>query len=88
MAFSILSVLVAAVVALPGGPPVGMDYLAYDPTTNRVWVPAGNTGNVDVLDVATGKLTAITGSRRRHHVDPIARAWARARRPSATASCG
>jgi DNA-binding beta-propeller fold protein YncE len=61
MAFSILSVLVAAVVALPGGPPVGMDYLAYDPTTNRVWVPAGNTGNVDVLDVATGKLTAIPG---------------------------
>jgi DNA-binding beta-propeller fold protein YncE len=53
--------LVAAAVTLPGGPPVGMDYLAYDPATNRVWIPAGNTGNVDVLDVATGKLTAIGG---------------------------
>jgi DNA-binding beta-propeller fold protein YncE len=38
-----------------------MDYLAYDPATNQVWIPAGNTGNVDVLDVATGKLTSIGG---------------------------
>ena len=53
--------LVAAALALPGGPPVGMDYLAYDPATNQVWIPAGNTGNVDVLDVATGKLTSIGG---------------------------
>ncbi|MEP6652316.1 MAG: hypothetical protein ABJA82_03100 [Myxococcales bacterium] len=50
-----------AVVALPGGPPVGMDYLAYDAATGRIWVPAGNTGNVDVLDVATGKVTALGG---------------------------
>ena len=48
-------------IPLPGGPPVGMDYLAYDAATGRVWVPAGNTGNVDVLDVATGKLTTIAG---------------------------
>ena len=48
-------------IALPGGPPVGMDYLAYDAATGRVWVPAGNTGNVDVVDVATGKLTTIGG---------------------------
>lgn len=54
-------VLLAAAVTLPGGPPVGMDYLAYDPATNRVWIPAGNTGNVAVLDVATGKVTAIGG---------------------------
>ena len=53
--------LLAAAIALPGGPPVGMDYLAYDPGTNRVWVPAGNTASVDVLDVATGKVTAIGG---------------------------
>ena len=46
-------------IALPGGPPAGMDYLAYDAATGRVWVPAGNTGNVDVLDVATGKLTTL-----------------------------
>jgi DNA-binding beta-propeller fold protein YncE len=48
-------------IALPGGPPVGMDYLAYDAATGRIWVPAGNTGNVDVLDVATGKLTTLGG---------------------------
>jgi DNA-binding beta-propeller fold protein YncE len=48
-------------IALPGGPPVGMDYLAYDAATGRVWVPAGNTGNVDVVDAATGKLTTLGG---------------------------
>jgi DNA-binding beta-propeller fold protein YncE len=48
-------------IALPGGPPAGMDYLAYDAATGRVWVPAGNTGNVDVIDVATGKLTTLGG---------------------------
>lgn len=29
-------------IALPGGPPVFMDYLAYDAERDRVWVPAGN----------------------------------------------
>lgn len=29
---------------------VTLDYLALDPSTGRVWVPAGNTGNVDVID--------------------------------------
>ena len=48
-------------IALPGGPPAAMDYLAYDAKTDRLWVPAGNTGKVDVLDVKTGKLTAIEG---------------------------
>ena len=48
-------------IVLPGGPPVGMDYMAYDPATHRIWVPAGNTGNVDVIDVATGRVTAIPG---------------------------
>jgi DNA-binding beta-propeller fold protein YncE len=50
-------------VALPGGGPdgVAMDYLVYDPRTNAVWVPAGNTGVVDVIDVATGKLSTISG---------------------------
>jgi DNA-binding beta-propeller fold protein YncE len=37
-----------------------MDYLLYDPRTNAVWVPAG-TGEVDVVDVATGKLSRIAG---------------------------
>ena len=29
---------------------ITMDFLAYDPATGYVWVPAGNTGNVDVID--------------------------------------
>ena len=57
----LLAALFATAIALPGGPPVGMDYLTYDPATNRVWVPAGNTGNVDVIDVATGKIESIGG---------------------------
>ena len=47
----------AMALTLPGGPPVGMDYLAYDPGSGLVWVPAGNTGRVDVVDTMTGKLT-------------------------------
>lgn len=49
--------------ALPGGGPdgVAMDYLLYDPRTNSVWVPAGNTGAVDVVDAATGKIARIDG---------------------------
>jgi DNA-binding beta-propeller fold protein YncE len=38
-----------------------MDYLAYDAAHHRVWVPAGNTGKVDVLDVTTGEVTPIGG---------------------------
>src|SRR5947209_13707 len=56
-----LFAVVGTSIALPGGPPVGMDYLAYDGVTGRLWVPAGNTGNVDVVDVATGKVTALGG---------------------------
>ena len=48
-------------IALPGGPPVSMDYLAYDAKNDRVWAPAGNTGKVFVLDVKSGKLAAIEG---------------------------
>jgi DNA-binding beta-propeller fold protein YncE len=49
--------VLAESIALPDGPPVGMDYLAYDAKESRVWVPAGNTGNVDVVGVANGKVT-------------------------------
>jgi DNA-binding beta-propeller fold protein YncE len=45
--------------ASPG--PVSMDYLAYDPAQHRVWVPAGNTGKVDVVDVTSGRVEAIGG---------------------------
>jgi DNA-binding beta-propeller fold protein YncE len=55
------TVLSTSPIALPGGPPVAMDYLVYDAANRRVWVPAGNTGNVDVIDVPSGKLTPIAG---------------------------
>src|SRR5437773_9424101 len=55
------AVLAATSIALPGGPPVGMDYLVYDAANHRVWVPAGNTGKVDVVETATGKVTSIGG---------------------------
>jgi DNA-binding beta-propeller fold protein YncE len=48
---------------LPGASAAGisMDYIGYDPATNAVWVPAGNTGAVDVIDVATQKVTQLSG---------------------------
>jgi DNA-binding beta-propeller fold protein YncE len=58
---ALLTAPLAPSIALPGGPPVGMDYLAYDRGTARVWVPAGNTGNVDVVDTATGQVTPVGG---------------------------
>jgi len=50
-------------IALPGGTAdgVAMDYLLFDPRTHAVWVPAGNTGSVDVIDTATAKVTRIEG---------------------------
>ncbi len=40
---------------------VMLDYIAYDPAARRVWVPAGNTGRVDVIDTATDRMTAVEG---------------------------
>lgn len=40
---------------------VSMDYITYDPSTNSVWVPGGNTGAVDVVDAASGKVRQISG---------------------------
>jgi hypothetical protein len=50
-------------IALPGAPLGGvfMDYLAYDRAHHRVWVPAGNTGKVDVVEVPSGDVAAIDG---------------------------
>jgi hypothetical protein len=50
-------------IALPGAPEGGvfMDYIAYDRAHRRVWVPAGNTGKVDVVEVATGQVSPIEG---------------------------
>src|ERR1700760_1600997 len=53
--------LTAHAVDLPGGPPVTMDYLAYDASTDTVWIPAGNTGKVFLIDGANGKLDTIAG---------------------------
>jgi len=68
-AFALLAVpaaLVAATYAthtltLPGGTPagIGMDYIAVDPATGSVWVPAGITGSVDVIDPATEKIRQV-----------------------------
>jgi len=50
-------------IALPGAPPsgVGMDYIAFHAATDALWVPAGNTGAVDVIDRATGSIRQIPG---------------------------
>jgi DNA-binding beta-propeller fold protein YncE len=52
-----------SVIALPGGGAdgVGMDYLLFDPRTNTVWVPAGNTAAVDVIDTKTHVLAQVLG---------------------------
>jgi len=38
-----------------------MDYLAFDPTTKSLWVPAGNTGAIDVINTATNAIHQISG---------------------------
>jgi DNA-binding beta-propeller fold protein YncE len=54
--------LTAKPLPLPGATaPVSLDYIAYDRTHARVWVPVGDTGSVDVLDVASGSFTRVDG---------------------------
>ena len=50
-------------IALPNAPAggVSMDYIAYDRAHHRVWVPAGNTGRVDVVDSVDQQLVSIGG---------------------------
>lgn len=40
---------------------ITMDYIAYDPTTGYVWVPAINLGVVDVVDTSNNSVREITG---------------------------
>lgn len=48
--------------ALPGANGVVvLDYFAYDPSTDRLWVPASNTGFVDVMDGTTDAVSQIGG---------------------------
>jgi len=55
------SAYTVSTLALPdgGAGDVSMDYIAFDPATNSLWVPGGNTGAVDVVDVATRKIRQI-----------------------------
>ena len=50
--------------ALPGAPASGgvaLDFVAADRGRHRVWVPAGGTGSVDVLDTTTDTFTRVEG---------------------------
>jgi len=49
-------------IALPGASGVvALDYFAYDRATGKVWVPASNTGNVDVIDENSNAASQVTG---------------------------
>src|SRR5436190_6955364 len=49
-------------ISLPGaGGTVALDYFAYDHATGKLWVPASNTGSVDVIDEKTDAVSQITG---------------------------
>lgn len=55
-------VLASHAIVLPGGPGlVRMDYIAYAEATHSLWVPAGNTGRVDVIDVTNETIETIEG---------------------------
>src|SRR5215472_14557601 len=51
------------ILALPdhGQGNITMDYIAYDPKTGYVWVPAINIGSVDVVDTSNGSVHEISG---------------------------
>jgi hypothetical protein len=54
--------LVARPIPLPGGNgPASLDFIFYERARSRVWVPAGSTGSVDVLDTTSGVFTRIEG---------------------------
>ncbi len=49
-------------ISLPGATGlVALDYFAYDRATGKLWVPASNTGSVDVIDEKTDAVTQVTG---------------------------
>jgi hypothetical protein len=51
------------ILALPdhGQGNITMDYIAYDPRTGYVWVPATNIGSVDVVDTSNDNVREIPG---------------------------
>src|SRR5437660_9072329 len=47
---------------LPGATgAVALDYFAYDRAAGKLWVPASNTGSVDVIDEKTDAVSQIAG---------------------------
>jgi DNA-binding beta-propeller fold protein YncE len=49
-------------ISLPGASGVvALDYFAYDHSTGKLWVPASNTGNVDVIDENSDAVSQVTG---------------------------
>src|SRR5437899_4040103 len=49
-------------ISLPGATgTVALDYFAYDRVTGKLWVPASNTGSVDVVDEKTDAVSQIAG---------------------------
>jgi|SRR5215831_2020691 len=49
-------------ISLPGATgAVALDYFAHDRATGKLWVPASNTGSVDIIDESTGAVSQITG---------------------------
>jgi hypothetical protein len=49
-------------IALPGASGVvALDYFAYHHSTGKLWVPASNTGNVDVIDGNSDAVSQVTG---------------------------
>ncbi len=54
--------LTAKSVALPGAMgPISVDYIAYDQSRSRVWVPVGDTGSADLFDIATNSCARVDG---------------------------
>jgi DNA-binding beta-propeller fold protein YncE len=48
--------------SLPGATGVvTLDYFAYDRSTGKLWVPASNTGNVDVIDENSDAVSQVAG---------------------------
>src|SRR5437879_13400099 len=60
-------------IRLPGATgPVALDYFAYDHVREKLWVPASNTGSVDVID---GKTDAVRSEERRVGKECRTRWW-------------
>ncbi len=41
--------------------PASLDYIAYEAAQERVWIPVGDAGAVDVFDIASGRFAVVTG---------------------------